>query len=302
MPLDEASTEEADEDGLFPAWDGPALAKVRGNNRPGVWALVYQQQQVSEDMTFHPLAVWGSVDKRRKPGPMRPGEFGGRREGPEGLEIYLSIDPAGTGEAFMLAYAFDKATRERWVLNAWMGSNVKFAWYGDMIEEICPLFGVTEVVIEQQGYSSWLYTDDRIVNYCRNRGIRISTNYTGKGNKIDPDFGVSSIAPLFGAVTRRDAGDGHRTGVEDHDKNNCIHLPDPDYSPGVKALIDQLLTWVPGKSGARLRQDGPLTLWFAENRVRTHITGGDRKQQTHATNRYISPRARRRQMVIPVQY
>jgi hypothetical protein len=55
--MDETDDLPPDENGLYDAWTGPDLEKVRDSNRPGIWALVYQQQQVSEDMTFHPLTV-----------------------------------------------------------------------------------------------------------------------------------------------------------------------------------------------------------------------------------------------------
>jgi hypothetical protein len=65
----------------------------------------------------------------------------------------------------------------------------------------------------------------------------------------------------------------------------------------VKALIDQLVTWVPGKSGGKLRQDGPMALWFAETRARLYVTGGDKPQTTHVQNKYLSRRAAVRQYV-----
>lgn len=296
QPLDETGSDVRDADGTYPAWDGPALTRVRNSNRPGVWALVYMQQQVSEDMTFHPLCVWGSVDRRRKPGPLVPGGLGHPRNGAEGHRVVLSIDPAGTGEAFVLVYSIDPSTRERWVLNAWGDTNTKPSWYADKIEQVVPLYGVHEVVIEQNAYASWIIHDERIVAFCRDRGVVITPHFTGH-NKQDPDFGVATMASLFG--TRRRIQEGGR---EEHAGDSVIHLPDPDLSPGVKALIEQLLTWVPGKLGRQLRQDGPLCLWFAELRARNHLQGGSRPQATHARSRFLTPRARARQGVVPVGF
>jgi hypothetical protein len=167
-----------------------------------------------------------------------------------------------------------------------------------MIEQIIPEYGVIDLVIERQGYSNWLYQDERIVNFCRQRGVRISPHYTGVGNKVDPDFGVASMASLFGSLRRR-SQNGEAVGPEDHDGENIIHLPNPDHSPGIKALVDQLLTWVPGKSGSRLRQDGPMALWFAEMRVRSMLfgTGSGTQSQFVKANRFLTPRARQRQQV-----
>ena len=285
-------------DGMYAAWDGPRAAHTRASKPPRTFELVYQQRGMAEDMPFHPTCVWGSVDKRRSPGVLRPGEIGGRRTGMEGLQVILSVDPAGTGEAFLLVYAVDRQTKQRWVLQAWMGNNTLPSWYLKMFEQIIPEYGVTDVVIERQGYSNWVYQDEKIVDFCRQRGVRITPHYTGNGNKVDPDFGVASLSGLFGGLKRRtDAGN------MDHDGENLIHLPNPDKSPGIRALVDQLLTWEPGKSGSKLRQDGPMALWFAEMRTRAILFGstesGGHQSNFVKTNRFLSHRARERRSVRP---
>lgn len=297
-PMDEASDELPDADGMFRAWDGPALNEVRNANRPGVWALVYQQQEVSEDMAFHPMCVWGSVDRRRKPGPLRAGAWGSPYNGMEGMHGVLSVDPAGTGEAFLLAMAVDRIKRDRWVMNAWMGNHTTPSWYADLIEQIVPEYGIQEVVIESNAYASWLIHDERITRFCRDRGVRIVPHAT-YGNKNDPDFGVASMSSLFGSLRRDNDGRGNETGQFRHAGDNVVHLPDPDMSAGIKALIDQLITWVPGVRGGKLRQDGPMALWFSELRARALILGGGGKQQHHVANKYLSRRDRARRMVIP---
>jgi hypothetical protein len=290
QPLDEASDDEADEDGLYPAWDGPSLYKVRAENRPAMWALVYQQQQTSDDMVFPAACVWGCVQKRRKPGPLHAGAVGHPKFGSEGMTIIGSVDPAGTGTAFILVYAYERQTKKRYVLNAWSSSDTLPKWYQERIQEITPQYGVSEWVIEKQGYSNWIYHDETIMNFCRQRGVKISAHYTGAGNKIDPDFGVASMAPLFGSITK------NANGVEMYGRDGIIEIPDPDYSPGIKALVEQLITWVPGISGAKLRQDGPMTLWFAETIARRYAMNGDGPAPSHLKrNRYLSRRAQERQ-------
>ena len=297
QPLDEAGAEKPDADGMYPAWDGAALFRVRAPNRPGVWALVYMQQQVSEDMTFHPVCVWATVDRRRKPGPLTAGGWGHPANGAEGMRVILSIDPAGTGEAFILCYAVDRTNRKRYVLNAWTGNHTKPSWYADMIEQIHPAYGVHEVVIESNAYASWIIHDERIRAYAQNHGLMITGHYTGR-NKQDPDFGVAAMASLFGTRKRK-----HEGGEEVASGDHIIFLPDPDKSPGVKALIEQLLTWVPGKLGKQLRMDGPMALWFAELRSQTYLLGGGvEKPQTHATNRFLAPRRRAQRGVMPVGF
>jgi hypothetical protein len=286
---------EPGEDGLYDAWSGPSLHDVREAVKPATWALIYMQQAIADDATFHPTCVWGSVDKRRKPGPLRPGEWGGRREGMQGLHVIGSVDPAGTGEAFVLALAVDRATGERWVLNGWMHSGASnLTWYLEMVGTLYDEYGITDLVVESNAYSSWLIHDDRIVDYCRNRGIKISPHYTGN-NKADPDFGVASIAPLFGTLKRHVEG-GRPDFVSG---SNLIHLPDPGHSPAVKALVEQLLTWQPGKQGRQLRQDGPMALWFAELRART-VVNGNRGHQDFMENKYLSRKAQSRRFITPL--
>lgn len=292
-PLDENDTE-ADENGMYDAWSGTSLHEVRESVSPSTWALIYMQQSVAEDATFHPICVWGSVDKRRKHGPLRPGEWGGRRGGMEGIYSIMSIDPAGTGQAFALMYGVDRQTKERWVLDAWMhtgSSNVTL--YGDLIEQWYEEYHYAELTIEKNA-GTWLLNDDRVVGYCRNRGIRVVQHYTSD-NKNSQEWGVASLAPLFGTSRRITEG-----GRPTHNDDNLIHIPGPDKNAAIKALLEQLITWQPGKRGNQLRQDGPMALWFAETRARLVLGfGNDGTQQTHMRSRYLLRGQRARQMVVP---
>jgi hypothetical protein len=156
------------------------------------------------------------------------------------------------------------------------------------MEALTPEYGVQEWVIESNAYSSWLIHDELLVAWAQRHGIKITPHYTGK-NKQDPDFGVASMASLFGTLREKTTG-----GEKVHGQDNIIHLPDPDKSPGIKALIEQLLTWVPGKRGNQLRMDGPMCMWFAETRARMYVLGFRQEQQSHSTTRFTTPRARRR--------
>ena len=209
------------------------------------------------------------------------------------MHTILSIDPAGTGEAFVLVEAIERSTKKRWILNAWMGTNTTPAWYRALIEEVVPQYGVNAVVIESNAYSSWLIHDEILMDYCRNRGIPISGHYTSR-NKADPDFGVASMAGLFGSLRRHTDG-----GREVHNDDNLIMLPDPDYSAGIKALIDQLIAWQPGKQGRQLRQDGPMALWFAELKARPLVTTTDRRPD-FLPNTYLSRGDREARRVVPM--
>lgn len=293
-PMDE-NDQAPGPDGTFQAWDGVRCASVRDAKPPRTWALVYQQSSVAEDAVFPPDAVWGAVDKRRKPGPLVGGAWGHPPTGQDGMHVVGSIDPAGTGAAFVLVMAVDRQTGRRWVLNAWTGSHTTPAWYADLIERVTPEYRVQEWVIEQNAYASWIIHDERIVAYCRQRGIRVSSHYTSR-NKQDPDFGVASMASLFGTFRRHTDG-----GRPVHNGDHVIHLPDPGMSEGVKALVEQLITWQPGKLGRELVQDGPMALWFAELRARTVAAGrySPGAREEFVNNSYQSRGDRRRRVIVP---
>jgi hypothetical protein len=301
-PMDRNDDTAPGPDGLYSAWDGLRAAHTRASKPPRTFELVYQQRGVTDDATFHPTCVWGSVDRRRKPGPLTPGAWGHPAAGAEGMRKYLSVDPAGTGEAFLLHGCVDRVTKKRWITNAWMGNNTNIQWYMARFDEVYQQYGIDEIVIERNGYANWLIHDEKFVAWARERGITVVPHFTGAGNKQDEDLGVTSLSSLFGALKRRGDGEGNN-GQWDHDGTNLVQIPDPDKSPGIRALIDQLLTWQPGKSGAKLRMDGPMCLWFMDLRARNYTLGTDgRPPATHAHSRFLSPRAARRRGVIPVGY
>jgi hypothetical protein len=74
---------------------------------------------------------------------------------------------------------------------------------------------------------------------------------------MDAEFGVASMAPLFGSMDK----------LGKHMGNNLIDLPRTD-NENIKALIEQLITWSPGTKN---KQDGPMALWFAETQMRDYI-------------------------------
>lgn len=268
-PHDEA--DEPGEDGLYTMFDGPAAARIRDDKPPAVWSLVYQQQQIADDATFKPICVFGSVDARRKPGPLTAGAWGHPARGKEGMFTIAAMDPAMSGETFTLVGSVDKRDNKRWIENAWVQAAPPASYFREHIKQVTQEYKVNEWVIEEQGFQGFLVHDPEITRWLANRGVRIHGHYTGK-QKLDPDFGVASMAPLFGTTRRINDGAGRE--VFDRD-SNLIELPDQDYSQGIKTLIEELLTWVPGKQGKRLRQDGPMALWFFESRAR-QVLGVDR--------------------------
>lgn len=282
-------------DGMYDAWDGPRMAKERDKKPPRVWSLVYMQADVSDDAVFDPKCVMGSVDKRRKPGPLKAGAWGHPRHGMEGQYVIASMDPAMTGDTFSLVGAVDRKDGRRRIMQAWVQASPTPKYIRDLIESTTDEYGVNEWVIEQNAFQLFLIYDEAVQNFCRQRGVKITPHYTGR-NKQDPDFGVASLAPLFGSLKRMHEGSGRA----DFQHDNLIELPDPDQSHAIKLLIEELIAWQPGKSGKQLRMDGPMALWFWELRAREVLGVSRRRTSQFMDNPYLSRGDRAQRVVIPM--
>jgi hypothetical protein len=264
---------EPDENGLYPRWDGKRLYARRGMIDPKTWSMVYQQSEVSESSVFNIRSIRACVNGNRTVGLMRKENPYHRKEGMDGLYVVCSMDPAMTGDTATMAYAVDVKTQRRYVLEAnrmpnptpQMIKNLIFAWT-EKYDPAC-------WVIEKNAFQLYLTRDEEIRAYLANKGIAMMEHYTGT-NKVDPDFGVASLAPLF--------------------DEQMIELPSSHNSEGVKALIEQLVTWVPGVKGKDLKMDLPMSLWFAELRVRQVVEQHTMKSLSHRNSRYM-PRYRQGQ-------
>lgn len=258
--------------GLYEVWTGRRAHKERSKRSATVWSLVYQQMDVPEDAVFPAACVRGSVNGKRKAGPLRAGAYGHPRLGAEGHLTVMSIDPAGTGKAFVMVASVDRKTNKRYVHQCWVAENTTPAWYMQRIASAWPEYQFKELIIESNAYASWIIYDLAIREFCATRGIKISPHFT-QANKQDPDFGVASMATMFGSLRRSEDGAGKLA----YNNDALIELPDPASSEGVRALIDQLIVWRPGVRGGKLVQDGPMALWFADLRFRDLLHGQKRK-------------------------
>lgn len=267
--MDENDEVVADENGLYPAWDGPNCAKKRNEVGPKVWALLYQQEAVAEDSTFRPECVLGSVTRRRKPGPLSAGAIDHPRAGMQGMYVIASMDPAMTGDTFSLVIAVDRDSKRRYLMNAWCETSPTPRYIREHIKSVTEQYAVNEWRIESNAFQLFLTHDEEITSYLANRGVKLNPHYTSR-NKQDPDFGVASIATLFGSTRKSNDEGGREVFIQG---SNLITLPDPDYSNGVSVLIEELISWVPGVRGKDLRQDGPMALWFAELAARDILIG-----------------------------
>lgn len=273
------TTDEPDDAGLYPRWDGPRLAKRRRILDPKTWSMVYMQADVSEDSTFKPEDIRACVNGNRTVGLISgTNQFHRRPEGMQGLYVVCSMDPAMAGETASIAYAVDIKTRLRYVLEAHRMAAPSPQQIRDLIKTWTIKYKPQAWIVEKNAFQLFLTRDEEIRAFLANQGCSMLEHYTGN-NKRDPDFGVASLGPLF---TER-----------------MIDLPSPHNCEGVKALIEQLITWRPGVKPKDLKQDLPMALWFAEIKVREAVESAARRSGLQMESKY-TPRYKRQQQGIVI--
>ncbi len=280
--------QEPDADGFYPRWSGPRLAEVRNEAGPSMWSLVYQNLDVAEDAIFHPACVKGAVNAMRKPGPLIATAVG-HPEHPEGFYRVIGLDPAMSGDTAAVAYAVDRRTGKRYVMDVHVITAPSPQAIRSLLQEWADRYRPNTVIVESNAFQLFLTKDEQIREFLASRGISYRPHHTGN-NKTDPDFGVASLSPLFGSL----ASDGK--GVSRHAKDNLIELPDTSRFEGPRKLVEQLITWQPGKPGSKLKQDAVMALWFCEIVAREIVHGAANAQNFYESeftsewdrqNRYV---------------
>jgi hypothetical protein len=262
-----------DENGLYPKWNGPALFRRRSEVSPSAWALVYQQQDVQEDSIFPPACVQGSVNRMRKRGKLKPGTPGHPAEQGQWYTI-MGLDPAMSGNTAAVIMTVDRQTRKRYILDVENMQDPTPQKIQALIESWCEKYRPHELRIEINAHQKAYALDETLRTYLASMGVKFSSQFTGK-NKWDTSFGVAAISGLFGTM---------RGTTFNHD--NLMELPSQDGSEGVKALIQQLITWKPDTKG---KTDCVMALWFCELRAR-EVIGTTRITQSHIPNKWATPR------------
>lgn len=272
-------TDPPGDDGLYPAWDGPALHRRRAVVQPRTWAMVYMQQQVLEDAVFPADAVKASINNMRKVGPMPRGSEAGhhfRKEGMDGLYVIGGLDPAAAGNTAIVVLGVDRATRKRYVLDVINQAGMTPTAMRNAIKTETERFGIHEWRIEKNAFQTMLTQDAEIREFLASRGCLLKEHHTGN-NKWDVDFGVASMSMLF---------DGYQDGRQ------LIELPSTQ-SEGVKALVEQLITWAPETKN---KTDVVMALWFAEIRAREIVD--NMAGRYFNDNPYLTPWQEERRVVV----
>jgi len=256
QPLAEDDT--PDENGFFDRWTGPRLTAVRNEAGPSKWSLVYQNLDIAENAIFDPMCVRGAVNGMRKSGALIAGAAG-HPDSPQNFYRVIGIDPAMSGDTAAVAYAVDRRTHKRFVMDVHVMSSPTPAAIRNLIRDWTDAYHPHTVIVESNAFQLFLTQDEEIRNFLSTRGINYRPHYTGN-NKQDPEFGVASLAPLFGTIMKRD---GNNNNLK-HAGDNIIELPDSSRNEHIKKLIEQLVVWQPGVQGRRLKMDAVMALWFCE--------------------------------------
>ena len=267
----ESELDDADENGLFPKWDGPSLFTRRAEVAPSVWAMVYQQEDVVEDSIFSPACIAGSVNGMRKRGPLKPG-VPGHPKYVDGSYTVIGLDPAMAGATGAVVVTYNKSDGKIYVLDCINMTEPSPAKIQNLIEEWVEKYKPQELRIEINAHQKAYALDDDLRNYLAAHGCQLNSHFTGK-NKWDTSFGVASMASLFGNTR-----DGR------FQDNNIIELPSNEGSEGLKTLVQELITWKPDTKNPT---DCVMALWFAIIRVRELMQQSSRVGQ-YQTNRWAT--------------
>jgi hypothetical protein len=262
---------EPDADGLYPKWDGPTLYTRRGEVTPYTWALVYQQEDVVEDSIFPPDLVQSCINGMRKRGPLRPGSAGHPTQ-VEGYTV-VGFDPAmGAGRAAFVAMTYNRHDGKIYVLDCLDMAEPTPQKIRQAIEEFVQRYKPQELRVEINAHQKAYALDSDLQQWLSAYGCRLNAHFTGK-NKWDTNFGVAGMSTLFGTSLNGK-----------HQKNNLIELPSTEGSEGLKALVQQLLTWRPDTRG---KTDCVMALWFGVLRCREFMQQNSYVQK-YAHNRWAT--------------
>jgi hypothetical protein len=257
-----------DEEGLFQKWDGLTLFKRRSEVTPSTWALVYQQEDVQEDSIFPPVLVQGCINGQRKRGPLKAGSVGH----PSHIEGYtiIGFDPAMGGNAAFVVVTYNRVDGKIYVIDCVNMSEPTPQKIQKTIEELVDKYRPQELRVEINAHQKAYALDDELRNWLGMYGCRLESHFTSK-NKWDSNFGVAGMSMLMG--TEKDGK---------FQNNNTIEIASTDHSEGLKALVQQLITWKPNTRG---KTDCVMALWFTVLKARELMQQHSRIS-TYASNRW----------------
>jgi hypothetical protein len=142
--------------------------------------------------------------------------------------------------------------------------------------------------VEKNSSQKYLTQDRALLDFLSGRGIPLKEHFTGN-NKWDLNWGVAGTAPLFGWI---DDADGRPNKAE----GQKIELPSTQNQEGLKALVEQLITWAPDTKN---KQDMVMALWFCCIAAKEQTdTNRGLSGRSHLDNNFLSPERENRRIVV----
>jgi len=192
-----------------------------------------------------------------------------------------------SGDTFGVVVSADRQTKKRYLLDASRMPAPTPSRIRELIESWTIKYNPQAWVIEKNAFQLFLTQDEQINQFLASRGVRLISHYTG-ANKMDLEYGVASMGPLFGQLDQQN---------KLIKGSNLIELPRTD-NEGVKSLIEQLVTWSPGTKN---KQDGPMALWFVETQIRDYVNSSGRFGSTWVRNPFATPNDLKKRQVVDLE-
>ena len=182
----------------------------------------------------------------------------------DGLIVIAGLDPAGSGFTAAVCLALDVSTQKRYLLDVSNVAGMKPDAIRSLIKDWTDKYNVSEWRVEKNAFQTMLTQDREVREYLSVRGAMLREHHTGQ-NKWDTDYGVASLTTLF-------------YGWEDGEA--LIEFPSTHASEGIKALIEQLVTWYPDAPKSQ-KTDTVMAFWFAELACRDRLVTATTFARTH---------------------
>lgn len=266
-------------------WNGPALAKRRGDVRSeALWALTFQQQDVAENATFPADAVTAAISGRQVG--LIPEEGAGATRGDKGMRglyVVAGLDPATVGCTAMTVMGVDRLNRRRHVLEVINKSAMSPHELRQAVKSLTLKYHIQEWRVETNAFQRYLQQDEELKAWLANVGCTLKGHYTTGKNKWDPDYGVASLAALFlSCVSPDDTGRLRRI-----PGGGLIELPSLHRAQSIVDMVDQFVTWQPEQVRG-VRTDIVMSMWFAEIAAREYLGVDSSRQSSHLDDPFLS--------------
>ena len=286
----------------FPRWNGYHLEiGPRAENDPASWALVYMQSSVEENSTFPAHAIAKSTNRQRQTGLLRDDQVGHPLGGMRGRYVIAACDPSIKGYAGIVVLAVDRDSERRYLLNCWNLKAPTPAELKSKMQWVTDEYQVNEWRVEKTGLLQFFTQDEAFRLWFTTRGVLFKEHQTDKTSKWDPQWGVASMAPLFGVWEKATESHGREVGEWREVQSPLIEFPKTNNNDALKALVHQLVIWTPHLDPKRTPCDLVMALWFASVGAKEFLrkgTGGSIRPFKRA-ERFL-PRGRKNRTTVRV--